>query len=149
LLFFPRPGADFLCNPVFFCGYPKPRVGENRQATEQPLEICCRSIQIALKNKLIVTSTDEKYYLFSMSALHIMHLDKVRSVPDMASALSTTRNTAHLLPRRPDDENSAEAKVAMPRRESQPANQSSSPRGKRGTSRQGRKKAFSNKWNQM
>jgi len=69
LLFFPRPGADFLCNPVFFCGYPKPRVvssgnapfGENRQATEQPLEICCRSIQIALKNKLIVTSSDEKY----------------------------------------------------------------------------------------
>jgi len=84
-----------------------------------------------------------------MSALHILHLDKVRSVPDMASALSTTRNTAHLLRRRPDDENSAEAKVAMPRRESQPANQSSSPRGKRGTSRQGRKKAFSNKWNQM
>jgi hypothetical protein len=86
-----------------------------------------------------------------MSALHIMHLDKARSVPDMASALSTTtRSTTHLLPRpRPDDENSTEAKVAMPRRESQPANQSSSPRGKRGTSRQGRKKAFSNKWNQM
>lgn len=64
-----------------------------------------------------------------------MHLDKARSVPDMASALSTTtRSTAHLLPR-PDDENSTEAKVAMPRRESQPANQSSSPRGKRGTSR--------------
>jgi hypothetical protein len=29
------------------------------------LKICCRSsIQIALRTKLIVTSTDEKYYLF-------------------------------------------------------------------------------------
>ena len=41
---------------------------------------------ITLKNKLIVTSAEANT---SFPCLHIMHLDKVRSVPDMAGAVST------------------------------------------------------------